>query len=62
MPPAEELYAENLRLKEEPAVPKAQIEWLKRKLFGGGQSERLDRAQLMLQLGELEKPAAAQAK
>jgi transposase len=59
MPPAEVLHAENLLLKEEVSVLKAQIEWLKQKLFGGGQSERLDRAQLMLQLGELEKLAAA---
>jgi transposase len=59
MPPAEVLYAENLLLKEELAVLKAQIEWLKRKLFGGGQGERLDRKQLMLQLSELEKLVSA---
>ncbi len=38
---------------------RAQIGWLKQKLFGGGQSERLDRAQLQLELGELEKLAEA---
>ena len=37
-----------------------QIEWLKQKLFGPGQSEKLDRAQLRLKLGELEKLAAAE--
>jgi len=47
-------------LREENAVLRRQIEWLKQKLFGGGQSERLDRAQLLLQLGALEKLAAAE--
>jgi transposase len=46
-------------LREENAVLRAQIAWLKQKLFGGGQSETLDPAQLRLQLGELEKLAAA---
>jgi transposase len=46
-------------LREENAVLRRQIEWLKQKLFGGGQSEKLDRAQLLLTLGELEKLAAA---
>jgi transposase len=46
-------------LREENAVLRRQIEWLKQKLFGGGQSEKLDRAQLLLALGELEKLAAA---
>lgn len=46
-------------LKQEIAVLRRQIEWLKQKLFGGGQSEKLDRAQLVLKLGELEKLAAA---
>jgi hypothetical protein len=53
MPPAAELYAENLALKarvgslaeqiggleERVAVLLQQIAWFKRKLFGGGQSE-----------------------
>jgi transposase len=47
-------------LREEIAVLRAQIAWLKQKLFGGGQSETLDRAQLALKLGELEKLAAAE--
>lgn len=55
MPPAEQLYAENIELKMELAQLRSQIAWLKKKLFGGGQSERLDRAQLLLDLGELEK-------
>jgi len=46
-------------LEEENANLRAQIGWLKQKLFGGGQSERLDRAQLQLALGELEKLADA---
>lgn len=33
---------------------KAQIAWLKRKLFGGVKSEAADRTQLMLELGQLE--------
>ena len=58
MPPAAELFEENRSLREEITVLKAQIGWLKQQLFGGGQSERLDRAQLLLQLGDLEKLAA----
>ena len=45
-------------LKQEVTVLRAQIAWLTQKLFGPGQSEKLDRAQLLLQLGELEKLAA----
>ena len=48
-------------LRQEIAVLRAQIEWLKKQLFGGGKSETLDRAQLLLKLGELEKPAASVA-
>jgi transposase len=48
-------------LREENTQLRAQIAWLKQKLFGGGQSEKLDRAQLLLALGELEKLAAASA-
>jgi len=49
-------------LRQENAVLRAQIEWLKKKLFGGGQGERLDRAQLLLKLGALEKLAATAPK
>jgi transposase len=65
MPPAEQLYAENLALKEEMATVReenvhlrTQIDWLKKRLFGPGQGEKLDRAQLLLKLEELEKLAA----
>lgn len=46
-------------LKQEVALLRAQIEWLKKQLFGAGKSEKLDRAQLLLQLSELEKLAAS---
>ena len=46
-------------LREENAVLRAQIAWLKQQFFGPGRSETLDRAQLLLKLGELEKLAAA---
>jgi transposase len=49
-------------LKEENAVLRTQIAWLKKQLFGPGQSEKLDRAQLWLKLGELEKLAGAAAR
>ena len=45
-------------LREEIAHLRTQIAWLKQQLFGPGKSEKLDRAQLRLQLGELEKLAA----
>ncbi len=48
LPPAATLYAENLALRERVgsmeeriAALQKQIEWFKRKLFGGGQSEKL---------------------
>jgi hypothetical protein len=47
------------QLREKNAVLRAQIDWLKRQLFGPGKSEKLERAQLLMQLGELEKLAAA---
>lgn len=62
MPPAEELYAENLELKERNAQLEAQVAWLRKQLFGAGKSEKLDRAQLLLKLSELEKLTAAAAK
>ncbi len=46
-------------LREENLVLRRQIQWLKQKLFGPGQSEKLDRAQLLLQLGALEQFATA---
>ena len=62
MPPVEQLHAENLELKERNAQLEAQVAWLRKQLFGGGKSEKLDRAQLLLKLNELEKLAAAPAK
>ena len=48
------------QLREENALLRTQIAWLKQQLFGPGKSETLDRAQLRLKLGELEQLAAAQ--
>lgn len=45
-------------LRQENAALRAQIAWLKQKLFGGGKSETLDQAQLRLKLAELEQLAA----
>lgn len=53
------LQKENDLLREENAVLRASIAWLRQKLFGPGQSEKLDRAQLLLKLAELEKLCAA---
>lgn len=65
MPPLDQLpaaylavTAEKTALEQENAVLRAQIELFKRKLFGTGQSERVDRAQMLLALAELEKLAA----
>jgi len=52
------LVEENQILKQKVAELCAQIEWLKKQLFGGGKSEKLDRAQLLLKLDELEKLVA----
>lgn len=46
-------------LQQENAVLRRQIAWLKQQLFGPGKSETLDRAQLLLTLGELERLAVA---
>ena len=62
MPPAEQLYAENIELKLEVEKLRAQIAWMRKKLFGGGQSEKLDRAQMLLALGELENKIAQAGK
>jgi hypothetical protein len=42
-------------LRQENAALRAQIAWLKQKLFGGGKSETLDQAQLRLKLAERRK-------
>jgi len=61
MPPAEQLFAENQALQgkvaslEEKVVGlETQVAWLKKQLFGGGKGETLDRAQLLLALGQVE--------
>lgn len=46
-------------LKQENAVLRRQIAWPQQQLFGPGKSEKLDRAQLLLKLAELEKLSAA---
>jgi transposase len=68
MPPAAQLYAENLALKArlgeaqtELAVLRQQLAWLKQKLFGAGQGEKLERAQLLLQIEGLEQLLAARS-
>jgi transposase len=55
MPPLDQLPAAYLALEQENAVLRAQIELYKRKLFGTGQSERVDRDQMLLALAGLEK-------
>ena len=57
MPGNEELRAEVESLKGENAVLRAQIEWLRKQVFGGGKSERLDEAQLTIKLAETEQAA-----
>lgn len=59
MPPAEELYEENQILRQQLAQLQAQVAYLQKQLFGGGKSERMDRAQLLLKLTEMEELAAA---
>jgi transposase len=57
MPSAAELLEENESLRSEVAVLRAQLEWLQKQLFGGRKSEKLEEAQMVLRLGELEKSA-----
>jgi len=57
VPPLDQLPAAYLALEQENAVLRAQIEFLKRKLFATTQSERVDHAQMLLKLAELEKLA-----
>ncbi|MBI2513918.1 MAG: IS66 family transposase [Opitutae bacterium] len=46
-------------LREENALLRVQIAWLTQQLFGPGRSEKLDRAQLLLQIDALEKLTTA---
>jgi transposase len=50
MPSVEELYARVQEMAAELAVLKTENAWLKRQLFGGGKSEKLDRLQTSLPL------------
>lgn len=59
MDAAAPLAAEVRQLREENAALRAQLAWLKRRVFGPGKSEQLDRAQVLLQLGELAAAASA---
>jgi transposase len=52
MPSAEELHARVQELAAELAVLRTENAWLKRQLFGGGKSEKLDRLQTNLPLEE----------
>jgi transposase len=61
MPPAEKLFQENQELRQELGQLRAQVAYLQKQLFGGGKSERMDRAQLLLKLTELEKLTAKEA-
>jgi transposase len=58
MPSAEKLLEENESLKSEVAVLRAQLEWLQKQVFGGRKSEKLEDAQMVLKLGQLEKSVA----
>ena len=57
MPPIAQIVAEYPLMQQEIAALRAQIQWFKQQLFGGGKSETLERAQLLLHLAELEKLA-----
>jgi transposase len=68
MPPLDQLPAAYLDLSErhdetlsENAQLKLQVAWLQKKLFGGAQSERLDRQQLLLAMEKLEAAAEPEA-
>ena len=58
MPTAEELYRKTLALQAENDALRAENAWLKRELFGPGKSEKTDRLQTSLALGET--PVAAE--
>lgn len=60
MPTAEVLLEEVTLLRQENVLLKEQIAWLKKQLFGGGKSERMDAAQLLLKLEALEQQLASQ--
>ena len=53
-PTYEDLAEEVRQQRQENELLKQQIDWLKRQLFGGGKSEKIDRDQALLALGEME--------
>ena len=61
VPPIDQIVAEYPLMQQEIAALRTQVAWLKKQLFGSGKSEKLarlderERAQLQLQLSELEK-------
>lgn len=57
MPDAAAMQAEIDALKAELSVMRAQIEWMRKELFGGRKTEKLQEAQMLLKLGEMEKRA-----
>ncbi|MCC5021535.1 MAG: transposase [Candidatus Synoicihabitans palmerolidicus] len=55
MPPLEQLPAAYLALESENVALRSQLEWLRKQVFGGGKSEKLDAAQLKLKLADQQK-------
>jgi transposase len=53
MPPPDRIYEEYRLVTDELAAVKAENAWLKRQMFGPGKSEKLDRLQRGLELGEV---------
>jgi len=53
MAPVEAVEAENAQLRVENTVLREQVAWLRKKLFGGGSSEKLNEEQLKLKLEEM---------
>jgi hypothetical protein len=58
MPPAEELYAENLRLKAELANLQSQVAWLRRQMFGARSEKIVIDSSTQAKLGLPETPQA----
>lgn len=61
MAPVEAVEAENAQLRVENTVLREQVAWLRKKLFGGGSSEKLNEEQLKLKLEEMEAQLEEQA-
>lgn len=54
MPPVEAVEAENVQLRVENTLLREQVAWLRKQIYGGGKSEKLDEAQLKLKLEQME--------